>query len=70
MAANLIEVVCWNGAQTILGYPILVGYLKKGVRNIVPSHEQEAEGARTAVAGNGRRGFLQVDPFKCTILLH
>lgn len=39
MAANLIYAVCWNGTQTILGYSILVGHLKKRVCDVVPSHK-------------------------------
>lgn len=59
----------WYETQITLICPILGGRLKKGVRDIVPSHEQKAEGAGTTVAGNSGGCFLQVDPFKRTMLL-
>ena len=56
--------------QITLICPILCGRLKKGVRDIVPSHKQKTKGAGTTVAGNGGGRFLQVNPFKRTVLLH
>ena len=49
---------------------ILTRRLEKGERGVIPFHEQQPEGARTAVACDGGRRLLEVDPLKGAILLY
>lgn len=50
--------------------PILAGCLEERDCRVAPSHKQQAKRTRAAVARNGRRRLLQVDPFKRAILPH
>ena len=45
-------------------------HLRKRNHRIVFFHKQQAEGSRSAVAGNSRRCFLQVYPFKWAVLVN
>ena len=53
-----------------VGRVVLSRRLEEGDCGVVPSHEQQAKGPRTAVAGDSWGRFLQVDPFKGTVLIH